>query len=103
MVQGLAGRDEHWAQRPRLEGEEHGRPEDLPVTANPQCALSTVINPHPDYRQRALDNTCDASFEFEALLEGIFGTTGIVAPMALAHLRGGIDIEIYNTLESLRL
>ena len=45
---GLAGRDEHWAQRPRLEGEEHGRPEDLPITANPQCALSTVINPHPD-------------------------------------------------------
>lgn len=30
----------------------HGRPADLPVTANQQCALNTVVKPHPNLTVR---------------------------------------------------
>jgi hypothetical protein len=39
--------------------------------------------------------------EFEALFEGVFGSSGIVAPVAFFHLGRGFEIEIDQTFEGL--
>jgi hypothetical protein len=41
--------------------------------------------------------------QLEALPQGVLGSTGIVAPMELSHLRRLGDIEIYNSLKRTRL
>ena len=50
--------------------------------------------------QRPLDDAFDASGEFEAFPQRIFGTTGIVAPVVFTNLRGAVDIELDVALES---
>ena len=54
------------------------------------------------YGERALDDTSDATLQLETLAECIFGSSGIVAPMTLTHLRRCIDVKINDTLEGAR-
>ena len=55
------------------------------------------------HRQRALNHALDTTLQFETLLQCILCASGIVAPVALLHLRGGIDLEIHDALKRSRL
>ena len=51
--------------------------------------------------QGALNDAIDAVLQLETLAEGIFGTAGIIAPMTLLDLSGGVDLEIDQAFEGL--
>ena len=51
--------------------------------------------------QGALNDAIDAVLQLETLAEGKFGTAGIIAPMTLLDLSGGVDLEIDQAFEGL--
>ena len=46
--------------------------------------------------QRPLQGSLDAMRQFEAFAQGVFGSTGIVAPVLLAHLHRLRDIKLHD-------
>ena len=50
-------------------------------------------------RETSLDDSFDSTPQFETLLQGIFGSAGIIAPVAFLHLGGLGNIKIDITFE----